>query len=420
MQLEIAAAIFLKPCARVFASYYYPPALTFTFTFTFTSPEAAATAAIPGRLTLGISDWLHSSSSYSNRSHHIGFESDQKIHSVRSSEADSLRWGPGDLCMHSSSRQLQITSDSDQIHSEQQTLRHAAQLQSLTGTEPDARSGDSQGPSEGFLARLAVTAVIQDSEKLLWKDYQFVALNVLLVHKARSQIRQQDNDPKHTAKAIKEQVKKKHSKVMEWPSQSPIFNPIENLWRELKLRVAKRQSQNFNGLEKICKEEWTEIPTPIPKKSDCCAYEQGFYHQVLNALYCFMCPRDMWPNHQKSKCLQKPLDYLSYEDSLGTTLMIASVVSSLIPSLILRLFIRHKNSPLVKANNLSLSCLLLISLSLCFLCSLAFIGYPSSDKCKLRQIAFGLVFTLCISCILAKTLLGCFCIYGFQTRHQFD
>ncbi len=42
---------------------------------------------------------------------------------------------------------------------------------------------------------------------------------------------QHDNDPKHTAKATKEWLKQKHIKVLEWTSQSPNFNPIENLWR---------------------------------------------------------------------------------------------------------------------------------------------------------------------------------------------
>ncbi len=62
----------------------------------------------------------------------------------------------------------------------------------------------------------------------------------------------------HTVKATKEWLKKKHIKVLEWPSQSPDLKPILNMWSEL--NVAKCQPWNLNDLERICKEEWDKIP----------------------------------------------------------------------------------------------------------------------------------------------------------------
>ncbi|XP_075433980.1 extracellular calcium-sensing receptor-like [Ascaphus truei] len=137
----------------------------------------------------------------------------------------------------------------------------------------------------------------------------------------------------------------------------------------------------------------------------CVPCPQGEISNQTDSNECSMCPWDKWPSLQKDKCLQKISEFLSYEEPLGATLAAFSLFSSMVPVSILRLFNHYKNTPIVRANNYTLSCLLLVSLSLCFFCALAFIGIPQPEKCLLRQAAFGMVFALCVSCILAKTIM---------------
>ncbi|KAM5171742.1 extracellular calcium-sensing receptor-like [Mantella aurantiaca] len=140
----------------------------------------------------------------------------------------------------------------------------------------------------------------------------------------------------------------------------------------------------------------------------CVPCPQGEISNSTDSHDCIKCPWDQWPNLQKDKCLDKEIEFLSYEEPLGAALVASSVSSSVIPPCTLGLFFHHRHTPIVRANNFSLSCLLLVSLSLCFLSSLSFIGYPQPEKCLLRQVAFGMSFAFCVSCILAKTLMVVF------------
>ncbi|XP_006160012.1 vomeronasal type-2 receptor 116 [Tupaia chinensis] len=123
-----------------------------------------------------------------------------------------------------------------------------------------------------------------------------------------------------------------------------------------------------------------------------------------DAQQCFLCPPEQYPNSERTHCLPKPVIFLGFGDSLGMALACTALCFSVVTAVVLGLFVKHRDTPIVKANNRALSFTLLISLLLCFLCSLLFIGHPNTATCILRQVTFGLVFTVAVSTILAKTM----------------
>ncbi|XP_034286020.2 vomeronasal type-2 receptor 26-like [Pantherophis guttatus] len=120
---------------------------------------------------------------------------------------------------------------------------------------------------------------------------------------------------------------------------------------------------------------------------------------------CFPCPEDQYPNKDKDTCLPKHIIYLTYEEPLGISLAVIVVSFSVISAVVLRIFIKHQDTPIVKANNRNLTYSLLVALLLSFLCTLLFIGQPDQVKCLLRQTAFGIIFSVALSCILGKTII---------------
>lgn len=51
-----------------------------------------------------------------------------------------------------------------------------------------------------------------------------------------------------------------------WPSMSPYLNPIEHLWRGLKIAVTRRHPSNLRDLEQFAREEWSKIPVERCRK----------------------------------------------------------------------------------------------------------------------------------------------------------
>uniref|UniRef100_A0A3B4CIA6 G-protein coupled receptors family 3 profile domain-containing protein n=1 Tax=Pygocentrus nattereri TaxID=42514 RepID=A0A3B4CIA6_PYGNA len=123
-----------------------------------------------------------------------------------------------------------------------------------------------------------------------------------------------------------------------------------------------------------------------------------------DSIDCMACPEEYWSNNNGTACIPKVIEFLSHGDTMGVALMAIAIVGSCLTIAVLAIFLHHRNTPIVRINNSELSFFILISLTLCFLCALIFIGEPTSWSCMLRHTAFSITFSLCISCILGKTL----------------
>ncbi|XP_048191063.1 vomeronasal type-2 receptor 116-like [Perognathus longimembris pacificus] len=137
---------------------------------------------------------------------------------------------------------------------------------------------------------------------------------------------------------------------------------------------------------------------------DCTPCSENEMFNGTDMEQCVKCPDHQYVNTKRNQCLLRAASFLAYGEPLSMALACMALGLSTLTTAVLGVFVKHHNTPIVKANNPALSYILLISLIFCSLCSLLFIGRPNTVNCILQQTTFGVAFTVAVSAVLAKTV----------------
>ncbi|XP_070583297.1 vomeronasal type-2 receptor 26-like [Erythrolamprus reginae] len=151
---------------------------------------------------------------------------------------------------------------------------------------------------------------------------------------------------------------------------------------------------------------------------DCLQCEEEMISHLIDMDDCISCPEDHYAKDGENVCIPKIIHFLSYKEPLGISLTSFTIALSLTASFVLGVFIKYQHTPIVKANNQSLSYSLLVSLILSFLCAFFFFDRPIQITCLLRQTSFGIIFSVAISCILAKTIMVILAFLAIQPHSK--
>ncbi|XP_010595074.2 G-protein coupled receptor family C group 6 member A isoform X3 [Loxodonta africana] len=174
----------------------------------------------------------------------------------------------------------------------------------------------------------------------------------------------------------------------------------------------KNEFRNLKQIPSKCSKECSPGQMKKTTRSQhICCYEcvncpENHYSNQTDMDHCLLCNNEThWAPVRSTTCYEKEVEYLNWNDSLAILLLGLSLLGIMFVLAIGIIFTRNLNTPIVKSSGgLTVCYVILLSHFLNFASTGFFIGEPQSFTCKTRQTLFGVSFTLCISCILMKSL----------------
>ncbi|KAM8791922.1 G-protein coupled receptor family C group 6 member A isoform 2-T2 [Rhynchonycteris naso] len=171
------------------------------------------------------------------------------------------------------------------------------------------------------------------------------------------------------------------------------FQPWEQIRSKCSKECSPGQMKKTTRSQHICCYECVNCP-------------ENHYSNQTDMDHCLLCNnKTHWAPVKSTTCFEKEVEYLNWNDSLAILLLALSLLGIMFVLAIGIIFTRNLNTPVVKSSGGLMVCyVILLCHFLNFSSTGFFVGEPQDFMCKTRQTLFGVSFTLCISCILTKSL----------------
>ncbi|KAM9302065.1 vomeronasal type-2 receptor 26-like [Gastrophryne carolinensis] len=187
------------------------------------------------------------------------------------------------------------------------------------------------------------------------------------------------------------------------PSQALQITRISYIkWKTYQNQIPRSQCSE------TCSPGNRRVPSSMihPCCHECLPCSEGEISNKSDTDNCVKCLHHQWPDEKKTRCLPKLEEFLSITaDMISQFFLLAPVLFCIVTAVVLGILILHQRTPLVKANNKVLSFVLLVCIMLGFLSVFLFLVRPVDLTCLLRQISFGISFTIAVSSVLGKTIM---------------
>ena len=152
---------------------------------------------------------------------------------------------------------------------------------------------------------------------------------------------------------------------------------------------------------KPCKAGYRKVQS---KTKECCFTCHACNgDEILVNNTCIKCAKFELPNQNVTACTKLAKLRVKLSNHLSIIVVVESTIGIILNTLVLFLFIKHRESKVVKSSSRELSFFMLAGLYLCFISPCTFLLQPTLVRCGLRRFIFGLSLTACYTPLMLKT-----------------